>query len=93
MDATAHRSLGDKFDVKGFPTMKWFSHGSTKAEDYEGGRSAEDIIEYINKRTGLHKALKAAPSSVVDLSPSNFNAIVKNPSKFVLVEFYAPVSP
>ncbi|CAI7927194.1 unnamed protein product [Closterium sp. NIES-54] len=30
------------------------------------------------------------PSHVVTLSPNNFDAVVLNPTKFVLVEFYAP---
>ena len=32
----------------------------------------------------------AAPSEVVVLTPANFDKIVKDPSKDVLVEFYAP---
>jgi protein disulfide-isomerase A6 len=76
--------------VKGFPTIKWFPMGSTKAEEYEGGRSADDFVSFINKRTGLNKAIKSAPSFVKDLTPSNFNAVAKDPSKFVIVKFYAP---
>lgn len=37
VDADAHRSLGEQFDVKGFPTLKWFPAGSDKPEDYSGG--------------------------------------------------------
>lgn len=32
----------------------------------------------------------AAPSEVVVLTPANFDKIVKDPTKDVLVEFYAP---
>lgn len=27
VDADAHRSLGEKFGVRGFPTIKWFPRG------------------------------------------------------------------
>lgn len=27
VDADAHRSLGEKFGVRGFPTLKWFPRG------------------------------------------------------------------
>ena len=39
---------------------------------------------------GAHGRIKKAPSFVVDLNTDNFDAIVKDPTKNVLVEFYAP---
>lgn len=33
VDADAHRSLGEKFDVKGFPTIKFFSRGKAASKD------------------------------------------------------------
>jgi len=44
----------------------------------------------IYTHAGTRGRVKKAPSYVVDLNPDNFNAIVKDPSKNVLVEFYAP---
>ena len=52
VDADAHKSLGEKFGVKGFPTIKWFPKGSTEPSDYEGGRTASDVVEWVNKKTG-----------------------------------------
>ena len=37
VDADAHKELGNDYDVKGFPTLKWFPAGSLKPEDYSGG--------------------------------------------------------
>eukprot|EP00164_Ancoracysta_twista_P005616 GFYU01007701.1.p2 GENE.GFYU01007701.1~~GFYU01007701.1.p2 ORF type:complete len:360 (-),score=136.52 GFYU01007701.1:149-1228(-) len=90
VDADAHGELGSRFSVSGFPTLKWFSKGSTDSEDYESGRSATDMIEYINKKTGLSVRPALPPTFVVDLDPSNFDDIVMDSSKDVLVEFYAP---
>jgi len=91
VDADAHKDLGGRFEVHGFPTLKFFPKGgSTTPENYEGGRSAEDIINFINNKVGTKIRVKKAPSAVVDLNPSNFNSIVLDPTKDVLVEFYAP---
>ncbi len=57
---------------------------------YNGGRSAEDIITFINNKAGTNIRIKKAPSNVVDLDDKNFDSIVLNPSKHVLAEFYAP---
>ena len=35
MDADAHRSLGERFDVKGFPTIKFFPRGKPVSEPQE----------------------------------------------------------
>jgi protein disulfide-isomerase A6 len=52
VDADAHRKLGERFDVKGFPTLKWFPKGSTKPEEYNGARDAEGIVAFVNGKTG-----------------------------------------
>ena len=39
---------------------------------------------------GTRARIKKAPSAVVDLDVDNFDSIVKDPAKDVLVEFYAP---
>ena len=90
VDADAHKELATKYDVKGFPTLKWFPKGSLTPEDYEGGRSAEEIVEFINKQTGLSKKIVSAPSAVAALTPETFDAVVGQASTFKLLEFYAP---
>ena len=34
VDADAHRDLGGRFGVQGFPTIKFFPRGSTTPEEY-----------------------------------------------------------
>ena len=50
VDADEHKSLGGRFDVKGFPTLLWFPKGgdASSPEKYEGGRTADALIEWIN---------------------------------------------
>jgi len=89
VDATASPKAAQKFDVKGYPTLKWFSKGSTTAEEYGGGRSADTIISWINEKIGTNRKVKAAPSAVTTLTTENFDSLVLG-SKSALVEFYAP---
>ncbi|GAX73180.1 hypothetical protein CEUSTIGMA_g633.t1 [Chlamydomonas eustigma] len=51
VDATVESELGTKFDVKGYPTLKWFIDGEL-ASDYNGGRDTDGIVSWIKKKTG-----------------------------------------
>lgn len=88
VDCDKHKDVGNRFDIKGFPTIKWFSKGSLTPEDYEGGRTKDAMLEFVNKKAGTNVA--EAPSDVVVLTPANFDAVVLDKTKNVLVEFYAP---
>ncbi len=50
VDATVHNDLAKKFEIKGFPTLKFFKNG--KHSDYNGGRTEGEIVAWLNKRTG-----------------------------------------
>lgn len=50
VDATEAKGLASKFEIKGFPTLKFFRSGAPGA--YEGGRTADDIVQWVKKRTG-----------------------------------------
>jgi len=45
VDADQHKSLGSKFGVKGFPTIKVFGANKKSPKDYRGGRDATSIVE------------------------------------------------
>jgi len=53
VDATVEEDLARRFDIKGFPTLKIFNYGlqnkkDSKAHDYNGGRTAKDIVDYLS---------------------------------------------
>jgi len=89
-DADAHKELAGRFGVTGFPTLKFFKKGSTTPEDYNGGREANDIIEFVNQQAGTRARIHKPVSAVTILSPENFESIVLDETKDVFVEFYAP---
>lgn len=92
VDADEEQEIGGRFGIQGFPTLKYFPKGesNSKGEDYEGQRSADAIVSFMNGKAGTARKVHKPPSAVTILSNSNFEAIVKDPTKFVLVEFYAP---
>jgi len=50
VDATEERDLGEKYEVRGYPTVKFFRNG--KPSDYKGGRTSQEIVNWLKKRTG-----------------------------------------
>jgi len=59
VDMDAHPSVGQPYDVKGFPTLKFFGNDKSKPMDYSGARDADGIrkfaldetVKQVNKRT------------------------------------------
>ncbi|KAF9643973.1 disulfide isomerase [Thelephora ganbajun] len=85
------KPLGQKYDVKGYPTLKWFDGDGNVAEDYEGGRELEDLVKFITDKTGVKSNLKPPPpSEVTSLTISNFDSVALDDTKDVLVTFTAP---
>ena len=46
VDMTTDQEIGAPYDVKGFPTLKWFGFDKKKPEDYNAGRDADAIREF-----------------------------------------------
>lgn len=90
VDADAEKSLGKRFGVQGFPTIKYFDGKSDKPEDYNGGRDIESLTAFITKKTGVKaKKAKAAVSSVEMLTDTSFRQRIGG-DKDVIVAFTAP---
>lgn len=50
VDATEQKELGEKFEIRGYPTLKLFREG--KPVEYNAGRTAQDIIRWMKKKSG-----------------------------------------
>ena len=52
VDATIEGDLAQKFDVGGYPTLKFFKNHQTVGLEYGGGRTKDDIITWLDKKSG-----------------------------------------
>jgi len=90
VDADNHKSLGQRYGVSGFPTLKWFDGKSDKPTDYSGGRDLESLSKFITEKTSLKPKVKGKlPSQVVFLDDKSFKEKVGK-DQDVLVAFTAP---
>ncbi|EMR10335.1 protein disulfide-isomerase domain [Pneumocystis murina B123] len=90
VNADIYNELGKKFEIRGFPTIKWFNAGSLDAKIYDNDRNIQSFTDFIEKRTGIKARGSGSSLSVPELTPETFNEIVFDPKKDVLVKFYAP---
>jgi protein disulfide-isomerase A6 len=56
-DAVPNKPLAEKYGVKGFPTIKFFSKDNKEPEAYEGGRTEEAFVSFLNEKCGTHRAV------------------------------------
>ncbi|KAL4062929.1 thioredoxin-like protein [Scleroderma yunnanense] len=86
----AGRPLGQKYDVTGFPTLKWFD-GKGNSEAYEGGRDLDALVSFVSQKAGVKSNIKPPPPpSVLSLDVHTFNDVALDRTKDVLVTFTAP---
>ena len=52
VDCTAEKDICEKNGVRGYPTLKWFRKGNDNADDFEGQRTAEGIIDFVKRYSG-----------------------------------------
>jgi len=94
VDCTKHHQLSKRFDVKGFPTIKYFKDGQM-AFDAGDAREEAAILKFMAEPKEPppppppEKPWKEEESDVAHLSEEDFKPFLKK-KKHVLVMFYAP---
>jgi len=73
VDATVERTLGEKYSVQGFPTLKFFADG--EASDYGGGRDHDAIVAWVKKKTGA-ASVKLGDKASVDAFAKDSAAVM-----------------
>jgi protein disulfide-isomerase A6 len=56
-DDKKNRPLAEKYEIGSFPTLKFFSADNKEPETYDGGRSEEDLVKFLNEKCGTHRAV------------------------------------
>ncbi len=102
MDQPDAQSVGAPYGIKGFPTIKIFAKNKNSPTDYQGGRTAQAIVdEVINQlklfvkerltgKSSSGSGSSGSSSDVVELTEANFDSLVLNSNDMWLVEFFAP---
>lgn len=91
VDADKNKELGQKAGIRGFPTLKWYPAGSNEPEEFNSGRDLDSIAKLVTEKSGKKSAIKPPPPPAAEqLTSRNFDKIVLDQDKDVLVEFYAP---
>uniref|UniRef100_A0A915JGP5 Protein disulfide-isomerase A6 homolog n=1 Tax=Romanomermis culicivorax TaxID=13658 RepID=A0A915JGP5_ROMCU len=97
-----HQSVGAPYNVRGFPTIKIFGADKTKAQDYNGQRTAQGIVDHalselsslvrfrLSGRKAGGESPKGDEKDVIELTDSNFENLVIDSDEPWLVEFFAP---
>ncbi|XP_057291473.1 uncharacterized protein LOC130614094 [Hydractinia symbiolongicarpus] len=55
VDADTEKDLGTRFGISGFPTIKFFGKDNKEPEEYSGGRSEQDFIDFMNDKCGTNR--------------------------------------
>ncbi|KAJ8917992.1 hypothetical protein NQ315_011445 [Exocentrus adspersus] len=94
VDCTTQQAVCSANDVKGYPTLKYFSYYTKHTRPYNGGRTAGDFIQFMSNPDVVSgppppKDSWAIDPSILSLTDTNFKQQIKK-NKAVMVMFYAP---
>ena len=72
VDAEAENSKATAKDqgIAGYPTIKFFPKGSTEPEDYQGARSEEAFVDFLNSKTGTNRLVGGGLNTEAGTIPS-----------------------
>jgi protein disulfide-isomerase A1 len=74
VDATVQSELGERFKIRGYPTLKFFIDSTPI--DYAGGRSAEEIVQWIKKKSGPATVVLSSSDDLKKLQSENEVVVV-----------------
>jgi len=81
-DVPNAKATSGKYGIQGFPTLKFFPKGAKEPVDYNGGRTEEDILSFINQHAGTFRVagggLNNDAGTIQKLDELIFNTIPAN---------------
>ena len=81
-DAKVNAALAQKYEISSFPTLKFFSKDNKEPEDYDGDRSEEAFVSFLNEKCGTKRAVGGGLNDEVSLSRSSGRT--RGPNSIVL---------
>lgn len=95
VDCVKNSAVASKYEVNGYPTLKYFKDGKELLK-YRGPRTVDGIIEFMKKPSASANAMNTKPQKtwaeesqdIFQLTATNFDEFLKE--KDVFVAFYAP---
>lgn len=73
VDATVQKNLGERFGIRGFPTLKFFQE--EKPMEYTGGRTEATIIQWLEKKLGPQSVLVESAQAVEDMKKKGVTVV------------------
>ncbi|BES97186.1 Thioredoxin [Nesidiocoris tenuis] len=95
VDVTKYPDVGKLYDVKGYPTLKYFKNGEALPWDVSNLRETDKLVAFMKNPTEPppppppEPEWESEPSEVIHLSVDTFKPTLKK-KKHALVMFYAP---
>lgn len=80
--------LATRYWVDEYPAFRYFIKGSITEETYNNGNLPADMIRFIRSKSVLHLNTDIFQTPVIDLSSSNFERIVKDRARSIMVLYY-----
>ncbi|KAF9223397.1 disulfide isomerase [Gyrodon lividus] len=56
-DAALNKEIAGRYGVSSYPTIKFFPRGGKEVESYEGPRTEQAFVTFLNERCGTHRAV------------------------------------
>jgi protein disulfide-isomerase A1 len=76
IDATEEGPLAERYGVQGYPTLKWYSGDKDALKEYTGGRTADEIVAWVTKKTGPPATVLADAAALEAFKKDNEVAVV-----------------
>jgi len=74
VDMTTDQAAGQQYGIRGFPTIKFFGADKNKPADYEGQRSAQDMMNFAFDQARRAAESRLTGKSSGGSSNNNYNA-------------------
>ncbi len=74
VDATIETELAERFKIRGYPTIKFYVSG--EALEYGGGRTADEIVSWLKKKSGPPAVSLSSADEVNEFKAASDVAVV-----------------